>query len=133
MSRENVDRLQEMFDAFNRGEFEAALKEVHPAIALHPAITELDVQTSYHGREEVKQFFETISEAWESYTVEREETIEVPGERLLIVERWRARGRDGIQFDFQLTDLYTFRNGVVIRIDGFANRSAALEAVGLSE
>jgi ketosteroid isomerase-like protein len=130
---QNVDRLQLMFDAFNRRDFADALKNVHPAIALYPALTELDVKTNYHGRQEVRQFFETITEAWESYVVEAEETIEASGNRVLVVERWRARGRQGIHFDFQLTDVYTFQDGVLVRINGFAHKSEALKAVGVLE
>ena len=43
------------------------------------------------------------------------------------------RARDGIETGFQLTDIYTFRDGLIIRIDGFRERAEALEAAGLSE
>jgi ketosteroid isomerase-like protein len=63
----------------------------------------------------------------------REEMIEAPGERVVVVESWHARGRDGIEFDFELTDVYTFRDGLVVRIEGFGEREDALEAAGLAQ
>jgi SnoaL-like domain len=61
---------------------------------------------------------------------EPEEIIEVPDGRVLAVERWRARGRQGIKFDFLLVDVYTFRDGLIVRIDGFRDRTAASKPWG---
>jgi ketosteroid isomerase-like protein len=130
---QNTDTLRTVFEAFNRRKFDDALQYAHSDIELHPALTELDVRTRYRGREEVKGFFETVTEAWETYVIEPQEAIEAPGDRVLVVERWRARGRQGIEFDFELTDVYTFRDGLVVRIDGFRDRAAAFEAAGLQD
>ena len=46
---------------------------------------------------------------------------------------WRVRGRDALQLDFELIDVYTFRDGLIVRIVGFRDRAEALDAVGLSE
>ena len=52
---------------------------------------------------------------------------------MLAIERWHARGRQGIAFDFEITDVYEFRDGLIVRVKGFRDRADALEAVGLSE
>jgi ketosteroid isomerase-like protein len=128
---ERIDTLRAVFEAFNRRDFDDALHYAHPDVELHPGLTELDVAGRYRGREEVRHFFETITEAWESYVVEPKETIEAQGDRVIVVERWRARGRHGIAFDFELTDVYTFRDGLIARIDGYRDAADALEATGL--
>lgn len=130
---QNVDRLRAMQEAFNRRNFDDALRYLHPAVAVYPGLPEPDVNRSYHGRAEVKQLWETITEVWETLLVAFEETIEAPGDRVAVVERWRARGRQGIEIDFQLTDVYTFRDGVIVRIEGFTNKTEGLEAAGLSK
>ena len=43
------------------------------------------------------------------------------------------RGRDGIELELELPNLYTFRDGLVVRIDGFTDRAEALRAAGLAE
>ena len=44
------------------------------------------------------------------------------------------RGRDGIEIDRELPRaIFTFRNGLIVRIDGFTDKAEALEAAGLSE
>jgi hypothetical protein len=74
---------------------------------------------------------ETVTNAWDVYLVEPVETTAAPGVRVLVVEHWHARGRDGIEFDFELIDVYSFRDGLVVRIDGYRDRSEARAGAGL--
>jgi ketosteroid isomerase-like protein len=129
---QKIDTLRAMFDAFNRRDFDEALRHAHPDVELHPALTELDVRSRYRGRDEVRQFMETVTGVWEAYVVEAEETTEAPGDRVLVVEHWHARGRQGIEFDFELIDVYEFRDGLLARIDGFRDKTSALAAAGLT-
>jgi ketosteroid isomerase-like protein len=130
---QNVDTLRSIQEIFNRRDYDDALQFMHPSVAIYPAVVGVDVESSYHGRAEVKQFWETISETWDTYVIEDEEIIEAPGNRVLVVERWRGRGRQGIEVDVKLTDVYTFRDGLIVRIDGFSDKADALKAVGLKE
>ena len=49
------------------------------------------------------------------------------------VDAWRVRGRDGIEIDTQLIDIYEFRDGMLIRTEGLTDKAEAFKAVGLSE
>lgn len=109
------------------------MQYAHPEVELRPGLTELDVSPRYRGRHELRQFFETITEAWESYEVMPEEMLAAPGERVVAVEHWHAVGRGGLKFDLELTDVFTSRDGLIVRIDGFRDKAEALEAVGLAE
>jgi ketosteroid isomerase-like protein len=133
MSQENVDSLRRLADAFGRRDFEGAVLGFAEDIELRPAVEGIDVDTLVRGRDELLGFWKQISEAWETQTVELTEVLEAPGERVVAFERWRVSGRDGLELDFELVDIYTFRDGLVVRIDGFRDRAEALEAVGLSE
>jgi ketosteroid isomerase-like protein len=133
---EGVDTWRAFYEAFNRGAFGDAVQFLHPEVELSPALPALEGSNlrgnRYRGRAEVKEFLETISNAWETLTVELEETIE-EGDRVLAVENWRARGRDGIEIKTRLIDVYTFRDGLVVRVDGFRDKAEAREAAGLTE
>jgi ketosteroid isomerase-like protein len=128
---ERVELLRTIFGAFNRRDFDAALEHVHPEVELRPALQELDVDSLYSGPDELRRFMETVTNAWEEYLVEPVETTAAPGDRVLVVEHWHARGRDGIEFDFELIDVYSFRDGLVVRIDGYRDRSEARAGAGL--
>jgi ketosteroid isomerase-like protein len=126
---QNLDVLWAMHAAFNSRDFDSVVDHLHPEVELHPAIEGLDTRASYRGREEWRQYVELINEAWETQTIEVQEIIEA-GDRILVDERWHVRGRQGIELDFYLTDVYSFRDGLVVRIDGFADKAEAREALG---
>jgi ketosteroid isomerase-like protein len=129
---EGIDRWQELFEPFNRRDWDAALELFDPEVELYPALVGPGVRSRYQGRDEVTGFFETITDVWESLTVELEEVID-KGDRVIAVENWRARGREGIEINTRLVDVYRFRDGLVVRAEGFRDKEEALEAAGLSE
>ena len=133
MSQENIGTVKALYEAIGRGDVDAFVELLHPEVEMHPAVGGLlDLESTYWGREGAKHFMQT---AWKGFevTVEPEEIVELPGDRILAVERWQIRARDGIVTGLQLTDLYTFRDGFVVGVDGFREKSEALEAIGLSE
>ena len=64
-------------------------------------------------------------------TAEPLEMLEVAGERILVIDRWRFLGRDGIEIADELANSFTFRDGLISRIEGFTDRPEALAALGL--
>jgi ketosteroid isomerase-like protein len=112
MSQENVEVVQSLYEAVNRRDHASAVEYLHPDAEVCPAVVGFDTAGAGSG-------------------VKPEEITETPDGRLLAVERWYARGRDGIGFDFEITDVYTFRDGLVARVDGYPEKADALEAAGL--
>jgi ketosteroid isomerase-like protein len=133
MSQENVEILRRLNEAFNRRDIDGAIQYLHPDVELHPGIQVPDEESEYVGREGLTEWFRSATEPWEMITVEHKELIDGPGDRVLAVERWVFRGRDGIELELELPNVYTLRDGLIIRIDGFTDRAEALEAAGLSE
>ena len=53
------------------------------------------------------------------------------GDRVLVTVRLGGRGRgSGIEIDALFYDVYTLRDGKIVRMDQFTERTQALEAVG---
>ena len=60
------------------------------------------------------------------------EEFEDLGDRVVATVRLRGRGRgSGIEIDARFYDVYTLRDGKIVRMDQFTERSDALEAVWL--
>ena len=51
----------------------------------------------------------------------------------LSLDLWTFQGRDGIELERELPELFTLREGLIARLDGFTDRKQALEAAGLNE
>src|SRR3954454_22380613 len=59
MSEENVEKICAGYDAFNRGDHDAWIKQLHPEIVLHELPTSPDARV-YRGHAEVRNWIESI-------------------------------------------------------------------------
>jgi ketosteroid isomerase-like protein len=137
---QKIATVRALYEAFNRRDFDAYVRHLHSDAELHPGVTGGPVRTHYHGRDGFRRFLETIIEVsvhesplFEDYTVSAEEVIEAPGGRILAVEHWRLRTRDGIDLDTRIFDLYEFRDELVVRVAGFRDKGEAFKAAGLPD
>jgi ketosteroid isomerase-like protein len=56
------------------------------------------------------------------------------GDSVVVTVRLRGRGRgSGVEIDALFYDVYTLRDGKIVRMDQFTERSEALEAVRSAE
>ena len=130
--------MRSVYEAFNRRDFGAAAEHLHPEGEVYPGVVGLDPagpgsSRRLCGRDELRLFFEDLGATWETVAVEFEEVVEATDGRVLVVERWRLGGRDGIEVVTTIIDVYTVRDGLIVRVDGFLDRAEALEAVALRD
>jgi ketosteroid isomerase-like protein len=132
MSRENVEVVRAAIDALNRGDADAAFKDMAPdfeydfsrSIGFQPGVYKLD---------EARRIWEEFVGTWESARWEADEFIEAD-EHVVTPLTTSVRGRDGIEVQALRTAwVWTFRDGNVARITFYQERQEALEAAGLSE
>ena len=132
MSQEDVQAVTRMFDAFNRGDFEAALALLHEDVIWQDPPDAPDGNGPYRGHDAVSAEFARFLSAWESLRMELEEVIDA-GHCVVVVTRWVGRGRDsGVPVDRRTAQLYEFHDGRVVRLRQFAEREDALLAAGLA-
>jgi ketosteroid isomerase-like protein len=105
-----------------------ALEYADPDIVWNPA-----EELASHGHDAVRASFVRWKSEWDDYEVHPEE-FEPVGDRVLATVYLRGRGRaSGIEVDTRFYDVYTVRDGKIVRMDQFTRRSEALEAAGLPE
>ena len=131
MSQENVEILRLVYEADL--DSQDVLEYLDPNVELYPGIEAPDQHMRYVGHDGWSEFIAGAIEAWESVDIEPKEIIEATGNRILAIDRWIFRGRAGIEIDRELPTVFTFRNGLIVRIDGFTDKAEAFKAVGLSE
>ena len=70
---------------------------------------------------------------WQHWRVEAEDYI-AHGDHVVVLTRYTGRGKgSGVDVDTQGAHVWTLRDGKAVRLEIFAARARALEAVGLSE
>jgi ketosteroid isomerase-like protein len=130
MSQENVAKARDFIEAYNRRDFDAAVKDFDPEVEwVLPARQSSD---SCRGPEEVKRFWEGIDETFEELVLRPQEWVDA-GDRVVTRLRHYGIGKgSGLEIDTELYhQVVTFRNGRMVRIEYFAEWAEALEAAGL--
>jgi ketosteroid isomerase-like protein len=103
-----------------------------PEIELHLSGVFPDLAPVYWGHDGVCEFAAQFYTTWEELIADAYR-FEDLGDRVLSLIHLRARGRDGIEVVLEMGHLWTFRDGLITRIDAFADPRKALEAAGLSQ
>jgi len=130
MSQENVELVRAFYAAYNRGDLDAVMNDLHPDFTLDWS-RGMGPQRGVYGTDRVRQFFDDFAEIFEQRVVP-DEFINV-GEHVVVPQTGYVRGRDGIEVTARITLLWTIHNGSVMRICLYQDTREALEAVGLSE
>ena len=133
MSRENVEVMRAVMDAFNRRDVEALGALLAPDAEIVPMRAALESNSAYRGPNAAADWYAAVEEAWVNLSADFEGTREV-GDRVLGFGRIRGRGRgSGAAIDVEATAVAHFRAGLITRLQIFTNREEALEAVGVPE
>jgi len=131
MSRENVEVVRAMWDAFLRGDAEGTLAAFHPDVVWDGR--NLPDGRVARGVGEVIDHVSRWAAMWEEWTVDLERVVDAGGDQVLLIMRERGRGRSGMAMDEHHAEIYTVRDGKIVCRIGYSDTAEALEAVGLSE
>ena len=105
---------------------EDALAYADPAIVWNPA-----EESATQGHDAVRASLVRWKGEWDDYELLPEE-FEHIGDRVVAAVRLRGRGRgSGVEVDARFYDVFTLREGKIVRMDQFTQRSEALEAAAL--
>lgn len=128
MSRENVQILKAAYEALNRGDIAAALAVLEPDAewSEHSELPEAD---TYRGVAAIWSFLDDYLESWEEFRQETEEVID-GGEKVAVFLHLTAKGKgSGIQVEARYAHVWTMRDGRGVRVDAYADRQMAREAL----
>src|SRR6266550_3459283 len=132
MSQENNERIRKAFAGTTAGDFSylPGLIDDRCEFRLPPDFP--GTQTT-RGPEGFVSVVEEFEEAFEEVRYEPQEFLD-QGDRLFVAVRTVGRAKHtGIAIDLILYWVYMFRDRMVVKMEAFLDRAAALNAVGLAE
>jgi uncharacterized protein len=133
MSQENVEIVRRGYEAYERGDIDAAVADFAPECEYVAAGMVPGRTGSYLGPEDYKQFFAWLDEEFSDAHVQVDELHDA-GDSVVVGATLRGRGRQsGIPGTFSFWQLWAVEGGKIVRGRGFSDRTEALEAAGLSE
>lgn len=125
-----IANVRRMFDAFNRGDFDAAIEGADPDIEL----VTIDGLTRLRGADKFRAWMEPTTV---EIVLAEPEQIEVSGSNVLVRHFNRGRGvTSGISHEIHFWSVWTFNEaGLVTRVVAFRDggEAEARQAAGLSE
>jgi uncharacterized protein len=133
MSQENVETVRRATDAFNRGDLDAFLSNFAPEAEWHPPGQFVD-ERAYRGHAELKRFWADVREDLEELSTSVSEIRAVGEDKVFVAAVGAGRGkRSEARFEQPLWYVMTVRDGLIVRVEDYADAAQALEAAGLSE
>ncbi len=136
MSRENVEIVRRMYEAWLAGDFSTVYATLDESIELNPdqEAAWVGIGEVYRGHDGIRSYMRSVYEAFDEYRPEVEQLIDAGDQVLtLAVEHGRGRGSGAEVEAHRTAHLWTLRDGKAIRLDLYLNRGEALKAIGVSE
>jgi uncharacterized protein len=131
MSQENLELVRRQHEHFNRtGE---VLPEIYDSDAEWTAAREDPDAATHRGLEAIRGYFAQWVEMFEGIDFRAEELIDA-GDKVFAWMRFSGKGTASeAPVEMEQAQIWTFRNGKVVRVEEYFDRNDALEAAGLSE
>lgn len=130
MSGENVEVVRAIYDAWAHHGLEAGLRYLDPDVEWDLSRRQVDPGI-YRGLEGVREYVRGIRESYSGMGSELEELVEA-GDKVVALLIFRGEGRSsGAAVEARIANVWTLREGKVVRMQYFGDREEALAAAGL--
>jgi uncharacterized protein len=124
----DVERVRAIYQAFNEGGVEAIMGRLAPEFQVRDRESSPDRETR-HGKEGMKQLFDSYMEAFDALRLDPEEFIEA-GDQVVVSLRQRARGKgSGAEVVGRIVHVWCIREGAPLELRIFGDKVQALETL----
>jgi ketosteroid isomerase-like protein len=132
MSQKNVAAAKRIYEARNRGDVEAVLAELDPAVEWHPHLATLSGEP-IKGHDGVREYMASLHEDWKTFRHEPEQFIDA-GDKVVAFVNTCARGRaSGVDVEVPVAHVLTFERGKCLGYVSYHDRMEALKVAGVEE
>jgi ketosteroid isomerase-like protein len=132
VSKEDLEIVRQLYECANRRDWDRMAELVDPDVEQPGTVGGLEERQLAHGLSEIRQLYERDEEAWREYRIEPEKLIDA-GDQVVVFHREYQRGKSsGIELVSETAAVIDLRDGRIVRIQGYMDRTAALSAAGVS-
>jgi ketosteroid isomerase-like protein len=134
MSQAHIDLIRRGFEAFNRGDWDAALEFVAEDVVWGAYLASMDGERAIFGHESLRRAWQAQRDdlGGEDFRVEARDIRDLGAGSLLVKLRVTGRGTaSGVPVHLEYVQLWTMRGDIVVRLDNYASEAEVLEAAGL--
>jgi ketosteroid isomerase-like protein len=133
MSQENIDALRVVYAEWGRGNWRPKFDLYDPDMEWGWSSEFPDLAGVYHDPAERSQRLHDFLSPWEDWRCDADDYI-AHGDWVIVLARYRGRGKgSGIAVDQLGAHVWKLRDGKAVRIEIFADRTKALQSIGLGD
>jgi ketosteroid isomerase-like protein len=138
VSREDVEMVRALTEAWQRGEQEATFEFVDPGVEWDSTrVAEVipDIAGIYHGHDGVRTYWRRWLSSWRDLRFQIQDVVDAGDEVVLLVHEQHQLGHhSGIQIDLPpYAGLFEIRGGKIVRVRWYPDQESALRDAGLAE
>jgi uncharacterized protein len=132
MSEANVEVVRRFVEAWTRGDAGGAVALVDPDVEQHPTVGGVEGGRVLRGVEEIQRDYEAVEESWDEHRITVEDLFDA-GDQVVLFQREFQRGKgSGLELEIEAAVVFDLRDGRIVRMQGYMDRDAALQAAGVS-
>ena len=132
MLEENLEKAQQGWDAWLRGDMEALVALWDPDIVWDTEHMHEWPESRYHGIDGIRRFLSEWLEVWGDYEIEIDQVLLAPDGRVVSLIRHHGKGRQsGVPLELEMAQVATLRDGRFVRLDNYDDRAEALKTAGI--
>jgi ketosteroid isomerase-like protein len=128
---EQLEVVRRALDAWNRRDLDGALAQLHDDCELDWSQSRGPQRGIYRGIEQIRSFYEEWLSIFDEVDIRAAEFIESQS-NVVVPNRGRARGREGVTVEATSTQVFTLRGAKIARIRLYQDKASALADVGIS-
>lgn len=122
-----LQRVTEVYESWNRGDFDAATPYLHPEVEWHNGGLFPELDPVEHGVEGVRRWWRVMNEPWESFHVEVEQSHELGSTVVTWIAFEALASASGVEVDVRFAHVFDFDGGQIRRYRSFVCLDEALE------
>jgi ketosteroid isomerase-like protein len=130
VSQRNVEIVRRAVEAFNRRDFNVALRDAAPDATFDMSHSRSPEAGVYVGHDAVRRLLTDLTDPFERQRTVPDEFIP-HGEYVVVPMTAQMTGRGGIEVEAKFAMVATLRDGRMVRWTMYQDRAEALKAVGL--
>ncbi|HEX3293739.1 MAG TPA: nuclear transport factor 2 family protein [Solirubrobacterales bacterium] len=133
MSQKDVEIVRQFAERWERSDWEGMAELADPDVEMHATVGGVEEGRVRHGVDAIRQDYEAAEETWDEHRIETERVVDA-GDRIVLLHREYMRGKNsGMELDLEAAVLIDLREGRIVRVQGYMDRTAALDAAGLTD
>jgi len=129
MAKDNVDVVQQAWDAFGRGDFDAVVEVIGPSAETRVPGS-VPWGGTYVGPDGFRDFLERLTQAFETFKATPDKVLGADDNHVIVVAKTKGKVKGGATVEGSNVWVYQLRDGLIADAESWGDTAQVLQALG---